>query len=184
MTEPTPPDAAQNDPVVEPEPTEPQIDWKAEARKWEQRAKENRTRAAETVRTEVLSQISQALGLADTPDDPQALAEQLSAAQEAVADAQLEYDVFKRAVAAGVDANRLLDSLSFRKAVDDLPDDGFEEALDKLIAQWADRDPSLRAGRPAVSTRPVENLRSGALPASDQAPVDADAWIRRMAGIQ
>lgn len=189
MTEPTAPDAAQTDGVnAEPEqtPTEPQIDWKAEARKWEQRAKENRAKAAETVRTEVLQQISQALGLTDQPADPKALADELTAAKEAAADAQLEATVFRRAYNLGVNGDRLLDSLSFRQAVDDLPDEGFDQALEQLINQWADKDPSLRlGGRPNVSTgRPVENLRSGALPASDQAPLDVDAWIRRQAGIR
>jgi hypothetical protein len=144
-----------------------------------------KAKAAEEARSQLLTQISQALGLEDTPNDPAVLTEQLAAAQEAVADAQLENHVFRRAYSLGVNGDRLLDSLTFRKAVDDLPDDGFEEALDKLISEWADREPSLRlGGRPNLSTRPVENLRSGALPASDQAPVDADAWIRRMAGIQ
>jgi hypothetical protein len=145
-----------------------------------------KAKAAEEARSQLLTQISQALGLEDTPNDPAVLTEQLAAAQEAVADAQLENHVFRRAYSLGVNGDKLLDSLTFRQAVDDLPDDGFNEALDQLISEWADRDPTVRlGGRPNLSTgRPVENLRSGALPASDQAPVDIDAWIRRQAGIQ
>ncbi len=162
-------------------PAEPQIDWKTEARKWEQRAKENRAKASETVRTEVLQQISQALGLTEAPADPKALADQLSTTQQAVADARLELDVYRRATGMGVNAAKLLDSMSFRSAVDELPDEGFDAALEKLITQWADKDPSLRASGASAGRRPVENLRSAALPEAQPTAIDVDAWIRNQA---
>lgn len=141
-----------------------------------------KAKAAEEARTELMQQISQALGLTDTPNDPAVLTEQLTAAQAAAADAQLESTVFRRAYSLGVNGDRLLDSLTFRQAVDDLPDEGFEEALAALINQWADKDPSLRTNgaQPTAGRRPVENLRSGALPASQTEAVDANQWLRSL----
>ncbi len=142
-----------------------------------------RSQAAENARNEVLQQIGEALGLTESVSDPKALADQLSTTQQAVANAQLELDVYKRASGMGVNAGKLLDSMSFRDAVDGLPDEGFEQALEQLINQWADKDPSLRGGAPATTgRRPVENLRSGALPASGSGAFDADSWIRHQAG--
>lgn len=62
--------------------TEPAgTDWQAEAKKWEKRSKANHAtvRDLEARFASFQTAISQALGLADTTDDPAALTEQLSA---------------------------------------------------------------------------------------------------------
>lgn len=143
-----------------------------------------KAKAADEARTELLGQISQALGLQEAPADPAALADQLASTRLAEASARLELDVYRTAQRMGVDGERLLDSRRFADAVDALPDEGFDAALKQLITEWADKDPSLRGGGPApVGRRPVENLRSGALPAGNSVAFDPDAWIRQQAGV-
>ncbi len=121
-----------------------------------------------------LDNIKEALGLKEEVD-PAQLSQQLSQQQSLAADAALELDVYKRASNMGVKAGKLLDSMSFRKAVDELPDEDFEERLDELISQWADKDPSLRgSGPPAAAGRaPLEALRPGTLPSPPE-PTLAD----------
>jgi len=138
--------------------------------------------AAEQARAEVLQQISRAIGLTEDVTDPEVLGEQLAATQLAEAGARLELDVFRTAVRLGVDADRLLDSRRFAEEVDALPAENFDQHLQTLITTWATRDPSLRAGGAAATPgRPVEALRSGALPAGEPATVDPNEWMRRRA---
>ncbi len=146
-----------------------------------------KTKAAEDARAELMQQISTALGLQEAPADPAILADQLASTRLAEASTRLEYNVFRTALdmvgLAG--AKRLLDSRSFADAVDELPDEDFDDALKALIEKRATEDPALSAGGAAAPAgrRPVENLRSGALPASDSGAFDPDSWIRRQAGI-
>lgn len=138
--------------------------------------------AAEQARAELMQQISQALGLSEPAADPEQLSEQLASTQLAEAAARTELDIFRTATRLGADAERLLDSRRFVQEVNDLPDEGFQQALEELIRKRLDVDPTLRVGAPPATTRPVETLRSGSAPAGGDVPIDPDTWLRRMRG--
>lgn len=80
---PTPTDPAQEPAATEPKP-KPETDWKAEAKKWETRAKENKTAADE------LAAIREA-----NKTEAQKTADALTAAQKEAADARREALKFK-----------------------------------------------------------------------------------------
>jgi hypothetical protein len=125
-----------------------------------------------------LTGIRQALGIDQATEDPVALAQQH---QESAAIAQLELHVWRTAARLGADPEKLLDSRRFVEAVDDLPAEDFDTKLEELIKQWAGSNASTRAGGtgPALTRRqPVEALSPGALPASEPATVDMNAWMR------
>lgn len=78
MTEPSTEPAPAQEPPAEPPPEVDETDWKAEARKWEQRAKENKTAADKLAELEAAnkSEIEKA-------NDAKVAAEQRAAAAEA-----------------------------------------------------------------------------------------------------
>lgn len=158
-TEPTEPDDA---PAQEPSkaegPKPAGTDWKALARKHEERAKENKKAADAATATQAatanqLEQISVLLGLKKGEEiDPEKLKEQLTGERDKAAaeatEARRELAVFKAADKAKANTSELLDSLSFRKAVAELDpaDKGFEgEVL--ALAKQAVKDNPTKFGR-------------------------------------
>lgn len=138
---------------------EDRTDWKAEARKWETRAKQN----AEAAKR--LAALEEAQKTAE-----QKAAEARAAAERERDEARIELLRYKVALAKGLPADlaaRLRGST--------------EEELSK------DADELLKlVGKPASSARPVPDLKSAALPAGEQQIMsgkDVDAWIRRQAGV-
>jgi hypothetical protein len=145
-------------------------------------------KAAQEAREQLLGQIAEALGLEEPPLDPAELAGQLESTRSDAAAARLELDVYRTALKLGADADKLLDSMAFRTAVDDLPDDlpdeNFSDALKELIRQRVDADPSLRlAAAPAGGgSQPVTALRPGTLPAPPAPSLDDQITEAQKAG--
>lgn len=141
------------------------------------RAKAN---AAEQARSEVMQQVSQALGLTEPAADPQQLTEQLASTRLAEAEARAELQVTRTALRLGADAERLLDSRAFIEQVNGLSEERFDAELERLIRQRLDADPQMRVGGGSVANgrRPVEALQSGSAPAGGSAPADMDEWMR------
>ena len=107
-----------------------------------------KTTAAEEARTAVLKQIGEALGITDGTPDPAKLTEQLTRSQEDAVTAQIELQVLRTASRLGANADRLLDSLSFRDKVDALdPAGDFGQQLQDLITAEV-------ASNPVFSTAP------------------------------
>lgn len=133
--------------------------WRKEIEKLRGENARDRTtskeKAAQEARQTLLSEISKALGL--NPDeastDPAVLTKQLAEererGQDALAEA-IEYRVYRIATKAGANAEKLLDSRAFIRAVDDLdvdPNDAkaFTAAIEKAVKEALDADPGLRA---------------------------------------
>lgn len=144
-----------------------------------------KSKAADQARTELMQQVSQALGLSEPAADPQQLSDQLASTQLAEAEARVELVVFRTAQRLGADADRLLDSRAFVEQVNDLPDEQFDTKLQELIRSRLESDPSLRSGgggAPTTGSRPVEALRSGGAPAAGDTPADMNEWMRGRTG--
>jgi hypothetical protein len=138
-------------------------DWKAHAREWEKRAKDNAAatktavaKALEDAETAAMQKVAKALGLVKDDEaeaDPAKLMSrlqeqqgQLTAAQEQSIAAGIEATVLRTAYANGVDGDKLLDSRSFCDEVDGLdPSDPkkFQAALKGLITEAAKKDQRL-----------------------------------------
>lgn len=166
------------DPAADPKPTESGDDWAAlfegltpaqvkekldNSRKWEGRAKENRTKLQQ------FDGIAKILaGDTDTPPDPQKLATDLAASQQATRETQIENAVLRTAGAQGA---ALVDSRSFMAKVTafdpSAADFGtqIKDAIDAHIAQspaptggGAQPDPYLR--HPSSNTTSSRDLGS------------------------
>lgn len=94
-TEPTEPTPAEPHGNAEPAP-EPQVDWKAEARKWEQRAKENRGAADELAKLKEASMTEQELA-----------AKRAEETEAQLREAQRKLNVYEAAKTAGIDVELL-----------------------------------------------------------------------------
>lgn len=167
--EPTGEPAEPTAPAQEPSTTEPEKtdepkgtdgpDWKAKARQWEDRAKENKKaldKAAQDQATtkKTLDAIAVALGLKKGEEvDPQKLADQLTAERDKAAkdaqDARVELTVFRAADTHKADAGALLDSREFMRDVAELDPSAkdFNAELAALIKQRVKDNPT-RYGRP------------------------------------
>ncbi len=101
--------------------------------------------AADTARNELAQQIGKALGLVkdDEPADPKALTDQLTAAQKSAADTARDFAIFKAATAAKADPQALLDSLTFRKAVEGI-DPSNTAALEAAINDAVSSNPRFK----------------------------------------
>lgn len=141
-----------------------ETDWKAEARKWEARAKENGGRASaaeesksqvETERQQLLDGIAKALGIKpeDTPPDPAELQKSLAdresrvtGLQQDLQDASKELAAWRVAARQGVNAVALMDSRSFLSEVKKLDPtaDDFSVKLEAAVKTAVDGNPALR----------------------------------------
>jgi len=132
-------------------------DWKAEARKWETRAKRNGDAAKR------LADLEEA-----QKTEAQKLAESKAAAERERDTARSETARLRAALKHGI-PDDLVEMLG----------SGTTEDIDARAKTLGER---LKTG--ATTTRPVADLKPGALPAGAAAGTafDADAWIRRQAG--
>jgi type IV secretory pathway VirB10-like protein len=133
---PTPPP---NDPKPPADPA-PETDWKAEARKWEKRAKENAGAAEELEKHKAaaMSDAEKAVAAAKAEGRTEALKE---------SGAKLARAEFKAAVAAaGVDLGEALDLIDTSVFVTDKGDVD-EDAIKKAVAKFAKLAPKPGAGR-------------------------------------
>lgn len=153
---PTPPAAPAGD-----KPSGDGTDWKAEARKWEERAKENKkaleqANTGQTATAQQLDQIAQLLGLKKGETaDPAKLAEQLSGKDTELRQSRVELAVHRMAGKHGANPDALLDSRSFLTSVKDLDPSGknFAQDLESAIKDAVKANASLKATPtgPAVS---------------------------------
>lgn len=121
-----------------------------------------KARDAEQQHAQTLEAIARALGINQDSDGnggngqtPTAedVARELETARADARAARVELEVYRAAQRAGADPDALLDSRSFRAAVDRLEDgDDYADRLAKLIREQVDRNPRMRAGQvPAAS---------------------------------
>jgi hypothetical protein len=144
---------------VEPAPVEPApapAVWddpaaaRAEIEKLRRQNGDERILAKKTAADEARQEILQKLGLVkgDEKPDPAALAQQITAAQQAQADTARQLAIYKAATAAGADPAKLLDSNSFMTSVQGLdPTDG--AAVAAAITAAVTANTSLKAARAA-----------------------------------
>jgi hypothetical protein len=151
-----------------------ETDWQAEAEKWktlarknEERAKSNATAAKELekVRTAAMTEQEKAVAEAEQRGRTAALADAESA--------RVELRVWRTAAKLGADPERLLDSRRFADAVNDLPDEDFDNQLEALIKKWA-------GDYPAPQRTP--DFDGGARTSASK-PTNMNDLIRRQAGL-
>lgn len=148
---PTPPPAAPPaptpDPVTPPADPPPETDWKAEARKWEKLAKDNRNAATELdkLRTATMSEQEKAVS------DAKAEGRTAAATEYGTKLAKAE---FKAAVAAaGVDLGEAADLIDTTQFLDDKGEVD-EAAIKKAVAKLAKLAPKAGAPRSGGDTPP------------------------------
>lgn len=161
---PTPP--ADTPPADPPKPVDPNpdppadppkdtTDWKAQARKHEDRAKEHKTaadKAAADLRA-VLDAIATATGQKPADADPVKLAAELGKARDTARSTQVELAVHRTASKHGADADSLLDSRAFLKAVAELDPTAsdFASKVEAAIKTAVKDNPKLKAGPAAAA---------------------------------
>lgn len=158
MTAPTPPAEPQQAP-----PAQPETDWKAEARKWEARAKENSAAAARLTELENAQKT-----------EAEKTTERLTAAERKAADAELASLRLDVALDKAPDGMPIA---QVRKLAKRLTGATREELESDAAELFADFKPA--AG--ASARRPVESLKPGALPAGESGAGDPNEWMRRRA---
>lgn len=141
-------------------------DWKAHAREWEKRAKDNAAatktavaKAVDEAKSSLAQEIGKALGLVkeDAEDtDPAKLLTRLQEQQGQITDAQgdaiaarVEATVLRLAYSNGVDGDKLLDSRAFCEEIDGLDASDakqFRADLKRLITEAAKKDQRLALG--------------------------------------
>jgi hypothetical protein len=139
-------------------------------------AKNYRTQLREAdptkVRSEVMTEVAKALGLAqEQAPDPAALAQQLAERTSVATQAQRELAVYKAAASASANPNALLDSVSFMRSLADVdPADG--EAIGEAIK-------AALAVNPNLSLQPQRRVPgpNPALGSSDNGAPDLEALI-------
>lgn len=155
-----------------------ETDWKAEARKWEARSRQNHNdlKQAKEQLNNFRSATAQALGLEQAPADPKALAAQLAEAQQAATDARRELAVHRLAAQHGADPAALADSASFLRAIRSL-DPADDDAIAAAIRQAVE-------AHPAYKTQPAQAPSAGWRDATAATPpvTDADAEALRILG--
>lgn len=141
----TEPDEEGNEPGTEPTGGKPEPDWKAEARKWETRAKENSAAAKK------LAEIEEA-----KKTEEQKATEARAAVEKERDEARAEVLRMRVAAAKGLPAEL---AARLRGATEDELAKDADELL-KLVKP------------PTQPNRPVPDLRSGALPGGDRQPAN------------
>lgn len=125
-----------------------------------------KAQAAQEARDALIKELSAAAGhgTAEDPPDAAKLAEHLQQSRAETASVQVELRLLRLANKLGANADELLDSLSFRDAVDNLDVTDwvdFDTKVTELIGQRQAAQP--RQTGP-VTHRPAEALRPGAMP--------------------
>lgn len=143
----------------QPEPDVPaqDTDWKAEARKWEQRAKANKDAAAR------LQQFEDA-----QKSEQEKLTEKLSATEKRAVEAEL------RAARLEVATSKGLPMASVKFLTGDTPDE-LSASADELLGL-------LKKDDPEPSGRPKERLKGGASPADTEPGPDPNAIAEQILG--
>jgi hypothetical protein len=137
-------------------------DWKTEARKWEQRAKDN-SKAIEAEQAKLAGVLS-ALGVKpDGTEDvkPEDITARLEQANSKAWTRGVHLQLHRLASKHGADPGALLDSMTFVNSLDDLTsvdpdDDDFAAQLDERIKAAVKANPKLKA-----DTGPTPPARSG-----------------------
>ena len=178
MTVPTPESAP--DPVIpDAAQHEDATDWKAEARKWEARAKANNTKAGESDERyqRTLDAIASALGLKEAAT-PEQLTSQLTETQQAARAKDVQLAVLRRSGQLGANPDALLDSASFLAAAQAI-DPADPDAVDQAIRAADEHNPAL-----AASTQPAPGAGwSDAVAGRNTPPInDSDAEALRVLG--
>lgn len=168
--------------------------WKALARKNETLAKRNKEALDKALAEQqaILDNIAQALGLKKADEDPQKVAEKLTAELTSTRDelrqARVELAVYKAASRHGGDPDALLDSRSFLRAVAQLnpDDDGFADAIADAIKDAIKANPKL-AAQPAPEKAAPPPRSGGEMPGAPargntKRPTGLAAAIRRHYG--
>ncbi|MEV0619592.1 hypothetical protein AB0I81_40180 [Nonomuraea sp. NPDC050404] len=127
--------------------------WKKKAREQESRAKQNKRDADKAAADAkgLLDKIAEAIGVKAKNEDPKAVVEtlttKLSTTEGDLRSARVELAVYRAAGKAGGDADALLDSRGFLKALDalDPADDGFATAVKDAIKDAVKANPKLAA---------------------------------------
>ncbi|MGL4831274.1 MAG: hypothetical protein ACRCWS_01650 [Propionibacteriaceae bacterium] len=147
-TQPTPTLADLTPAAAQPEPQD-STDWKAEARKWETRAKANNTAKSEAEErlAKALEAIAQAAGVkpATTPEH---LAQQLAEAQQQNRQQAVHVAIMQKAATLGANPNALLNSLRFDRAIAAL-DPSDQAGIENAIQAEIQADLGLHAAAPA-----------------------------------
>ncbi|NRQ35990.1 hypothetical protein HII36_29775 [Nonomuraea sp. NN258] len=145
--------------------------WKRKAREQETRAKANK-QAADKAAADgkaLLDKVAEALGLKSKDEDPKAVAEQLTtklgSTEGALRAKTVELAVYKAAAKNGGDADALLDSRGFLRALDalDPSDDGFDKAVADAIQTAVKANPKLGAAL-AEEPKPKPSRSGGEIP--------------------
>jgi hypothetical protein len=153
----------------------------AEIAKWKQQARENEKRAkanADKAKNYDAYEESQ-------KTEQQRLADQLAAAQREAQDAR--EDRFRLLAAAQYDLPPSLIGHLGGGSEDEITEraEAFAQAINEraeVIAAAQAQAAAQQQPRNGGGFRPVESLRPGALPASDNKPADANAWMRQALG--
>lgn len=176
--EPTPEPAPSPDPAPAPEPTEDTTDWKAEARKWEQRAKENRQAKTRLDEIEAASQTE----LEKEQKAREAAEQRVTAATVRAVRGEV------KALAAGTFTDLEDAVLNLGDLTRFVGDDGEidDKAIGDELANVIERKPHLAKKtepadppRPGAPSRPTESLRPGAAPAEPERSKDLYQAVER-----
>lgn len=166
-TEPGPPaPAGTAAPAAVPETPKPEIDWKAEARKHEQRAKENKAAADELAALKAAQQT-----------EAERTADKLAAAEQRAADLTARtVQAEVRALAAGTfqdpsDAHLYLDLSKYADAAGEIDAEGIKADLAEVLT----RKPHLAkaAGSPQMQIDPAQGARPNGTSSFDQRIAEA-----------
>lgn len=159
---PTPPpaDPAPVDPpALTPDPPK-DTDWKAEARKWEKLAKDNKTAATDLEKLRKQHMTEQEKAIADAEEKGRtAASEEYDGKLAAAWETATENAILRVSAGAGADADALLDSNTFLDSLEDFVDDdpqtkGFRDKLAKHIKKFVEEHPKFK-------TTPAGPARSG-----------------------
>lgn len=145
--------APETEPKPEPEPSTPaqdDTDWKAEARKWEKRAKDNSDAAAR---------------LKEIEDSKKSEVERL---QERIAELE---PASKEAARLRVALRKGLTETQAKRLVGDTEED-LEQDADELLATFAPPSEEHEGDTPTPARRPQERLRPGATPSAEPHETD------------
>lgn len=157
MTEPTAP-ASDQQPA---QPAQPETDWKAEARKWEARAKENSGAATRLAELENAKKT-----------EAEKTAERLTAAERKAAAAELSALRLDVALDKAPEGMAVAQVRKLARRLSGSTREEIEADAAELFADFAPKPTT-------DSRRPVESLKSGALPAGETTPADPNDWMRR-----